>query len=64
MNYPCKECTERKRGCHNLCEKYLQAKAESEAVSVARQKARSDDQYHMDTMTKYYSKRLKERKRK
>ncbi len=60
MKYPCKECGERTIGCHGYCEKYQVAKAESEAVTKARIKVRADNQYHIDRLTKCYTKMLKE----
>ena len=36
-DYPCKDCEERKLGCHSACEKYLAVKAEKARVREALQ---------------------------
>ena len=38
MDYPCKDCAERYRACHDTCEKYLKVKRERE-LRKALQKA-------------------------
>lgn len=45
MNYPCKNCTERYRACHDTCEKYLAVKRKNDAINEARRKDRDIDEY-------------------
>ena len=37
----CKDCTERKIGCHSVCEKYIKFKTERDAELEAEHKSRS-----------------------
>lgn len=32
-DYPCKDCAERKLGCHGSCQKYMAAKAEDMKIT-------------------------------
>lgn len=38
MQYPCRNCTERYRACHDSCEKYLAVKEKNDAAKDARRK--------------------------
>ena len=38
--FPCKGCTERRGGCHAVCEQYKAAKAEYETLKAERDKKR------------------------
>lgn len=38
INAPCKDCQERKMGCHGSCERYAAYKAENDKLRAARMK--------------------------
>lgn len=60
MKFPCKDCAERKTGCHSTCENYLLARTERDnALETKWQIDRSYD-YHNDSVTKNRIKRIKD----
>ena len=59
MRFPCKNCEEREIGCHGYCEKYIKAKAESDAAIQARVKVFTAEAYRKSVLIKNRDKRVK-----
>lgn len=47
---PCKNCKERKVGCHSICSKYIEWKKEFEKLKAEEKEARSLDWYSKSLM--------------
>ena len=45
MTAPCKECTERKLGCHTTCDKYQEFNKQRELIRQNRLKSFQKDEY-------------------
>lgn len=44
---PCKNCSDRKVGCHSNCEKYLKYKAEMERQRILRTEQKEEIDFHI-----------------
>ena len=44
MRSPCKDCPDRKLGCHSICEKYIEYTKQNEEIRL--KKARENNNYN------------------
>ena len=63
--FPCKNCQDRKTGCHSTCEKYLAAKAEHDHKRAIEIKMETEQRDYMDylmeskaTLTKKFNRKV------
>ena len=64
MTPPCKNCPDRRTGCHGECEQYLAYRAEREAVYADRISIRNASDARSATYLKWERKNLNSQKRK
>lgn len=48
MNSPCKDCPDRRSGCHSVCEKYIAYTVEREKIRAEKRK-----EYSMEDCRRY-----------
>lgn len=64
FNCPCtRDCPDRKSGCHSVCEKYINAKAEYEQAKEKYRQKRSADVYISDMIRRSMDNRAKAKKK-